>query len=263
MTDMSFETSKTSALSVRELGVRYGALVALKNVSWDIYPGTILGIIGPNGAGKSSCYDAITAMTQRSGSVSLFGADVTGVPPYMLASMGLKRAFQQNAFFHHLTVIENFVAMLGSSAQSSLAESVLNPLRSHRKRLEAERLAKRQLVRFGIPETYHAMYPRDVPYGVQRMLSIALAYGEGAKVLLLDEPAAGLGGPDMKRLITLLQELRSEGAAVIVIEHHMELIMTIADHVCVLDLGAQLAFGSPEEIQGDTRVLDAYLGRAD
>jgi len=260
-TAMNAATQRQAALRVEELGVRYGALVALDGVSWDVHPGELLGIIGPNGAGKSSCYDAVTAMVSRSGRVALRGRDVTDVPPYGLADLGLKRAFQQNAFFDDLSVLDNMIAVLGKRAHASLAGAAFNPMGAARRRAEAVDYAARQLARFGVPVVYHALSPKEVPYGVQRMLSIALAYGNGAKVLLLDEPAAGLGGDDMARLIELLGELKREGVALVVIEHHMDLIMAVADHIVVLDLGRQLAYGTPPQIQKDPRVLEAYLGK--
>jgi branched-chain amino acid transport system ATP-binding protein len=251
----------TPALRVEQLGVRYGALVALEGVSWDVHPGELLGIIGPNGAGKSSCYEAVTAMVRRDGRVFLAGEDVSGVPPHGLAGRGLKRAFQQNAFFDDLTVLDNMVAVLGSRAHAGLLASVCAPRAAARRRGEAARFAAAQLVRFGVPAAYHELKPKEIPYGVQRMLSIALAFGDGARVLMLDEPAAGLGGEDMAALVGLLAGLKKEGVALVVIEHHMDLIMAVADRICVLDLGRQLALGAPSQNRHDARVLEAYLGK--
>jgi branched-chain amino acid transport system ATP-binding protein len=249
-------------LRVEGLGVRYGALVALEDVSWEVHAGEILGIIGPNGAGKSSCYDATTHMTRRSGRVWLGGRDVTGEPPFGLAALGLKRAFQQNAFFATLSVLDNMVAVLAREAGTGLLPSLLLPWREAARRRALEREAANLLERFGVPRAMHALRPGNIPYGSQRMLSIALAFGHGARVLMLDEPAAGLGGVDMARLAELLRGLRAQGVGVVVIEHHMDLIMSVADRIVVLEQGRCLATGTPQQIQKDPRVLEAYLGQA-
>jgi branched-chain amino acid transport system ATP-binding protein len=250
------------ALRVKGLGVRYGALVALDDVSWEVRPGEILGIIGPNGAGKSSCYDAATNMTARTGRVWLGGREVTALPAHRLAARGLKRAFQQNAFFASLSVLDNLVAVLARDAGTGLLPSLLLPWREAGRRRTLEAEAAELLQRFGVPREMHVLRPGNIPYGSQRMLSIALAFGRGARVLMLDEPAAGLGGADMARLIEVLRGLRAEGIAMVVIEHHMDLIMSVADRIVVLDQGRQLATGTPQEIQRDQRVLEAYLGQA-
>jgi branched-chain amino acid transport system ATP-binding protein len=200
-------------------------------------------------------------MVRRQGHVFLAGEDVTDVPAHGLAGRGLKRAFQQNAFFDDLTVLDNMLAVLGARAHAGLLQSVFAPGAAARRRGEARRFAGQQLERFGVPVDYHGRKPKEIPYGVQRMLSIALAFGEGARVLMLDEPAAGLGGEDMARLVSLLAALKKEGVALVVIEHHMDLIMAVADRICVLDLGRQLALGVPSQVQHDERVLEAYLGK--
>lgn len=248
----------TAALRVDSLAVRYGALVALEDVSWEVSAGELLGIIGPNGAGKSSCYDAVSALVPRGGSVHLRGCNISAVPAHGLARLGIKRAFQQNAFFDQLSVRDNMVAALGGTA--GLGACILRPLTAGRQAQALRDQAAERLERFGLPADSHALKPHEISYGMQRMLSIALAYGAGADVLLLDEPAAGLGGADMAALTSLLRSLKAEGVAVVVIEHHMDLIMSVADRICVLNLGKTLACGTPAEIQRDPRVLQAYLG---
>jgi branched-chain amino acid transport system ATP-binding protein len=249
-------------LRVEGLTVRYGALTALNDMSWQVEAGEILGIIGPNGAGKSSCFAAVTNAVRRQGHVHLAGRDVTGVPTYELARLGLRRTFQQNAFFGELTLLENAMAAMLLQHSTSLGRSIAMPWREAATRHEAERAAAALLTSFGIAASDHGKHPGDIAYGTQRLLSVVLAYGAGAQALLIDEPAAGTGGPDMKRLADLLVDLRRRGVAVVVIEHHMDLIMAIADRIVVIDQGCKLAEGLPAEIQRNEAVLEAYLGRA-
>ncbi|MGM0585791.1 MAG: ABC transporter ATP-binding protein [Pseudomonadota bacterium] len=261
--DAAVATEAAPALRVEGLRVAFGALVALDDVSWEVRPGEILGIIGPNGAGKSTCYNAATHLVRREGRVFLEGEDVTGVPAHRLAARGLRRAFQQNAFFGDLTVLDNMVAVLQDEHGAGLARAVFRPFATRRAAAAAREAAARALTRMGVPAQYHASYPGEVPYGIQRMLSIALANGSGARILMLDEPAAGLGGADMARLVELLRSLRKAGMALVVIEHHMDLIMSVTDRIVVLDQGRMIASGPPEEIRRDPHVLEAYLGRSE
>jgi branched-chain amino acid transport system ATP-binding protein len=249
-------------LRAENLTVRYGALTALSGMSWQVSGGEILGIIGPNGAGKSSCFAAVTHAVPRDGRVWLGDEEVTGLPTYRLARLGLRRTFQQNAFFGELTLLENAMAAMLREHSTSLAHSIALPWQESRTRAHAEAAAAELLSSFGIARTDHGKRPGDIAYGTQRLLSIVLAYGAGAKALLIDEPAAGTGGADMQRLADLLVNLRKRGVAVVVIEHHMDLIMTIADRIVVIDQGRKLAEGTPAEIQRNEAVLEAYLGRA-
>jgi branched-chain amino acid transport system ATP-binding protein len=248
-------------LRVESLTVRYGALTALRDMSWEVASGEILGIIGPNGAGKSSCFAAVTNSVPHSGEVWLKGERVTEVPTHALARRGLRRTFQQNAFFGELTVLENAQSALLDAHSTGLAAALFAPWREIATRRRAEAAAAALLDAFGIPAAYHGALPGDIPYGVQRLLSVVLAYGSGAEAVLLDEPAAGVGGNDMRQLAQLLVELRRRGTAIVVIEHHMDLIMSVADRIVVIDQGRLLATGTPAEIQRDPAVREAYLGR--
>jgi branched-chain amino acid transport system ATP-binding protein len=228
-------------LAVAGLTVRYGALTALSDMSWHVAAGEILGIIGPNGAGKSSCFAAVTHAVHRQGDVWLAGEKVTALPTYEL---------------------ENAMAAMLREHSTSLPSAIALPWREIAARRRAETAAAALLSSFGISRLDHGKRPGDIAYGTQRLLSVVLAYGAGARALLIDEPAAGTGGADMKRLADLLVGLRRRGVAVVVIEHHMDLIMAIADRIVVIDQGRKLAEGSPAVVQRNEAVLEAYLGRA-
>jgi branched-chain amino acid transport system ATP-binding protein len=249
------------SLQVSDITVRYGALVALSDLNWTVSAGEILGIIGPNGAGKSSCFAAVTNCLTYTGTVLLDGENVSQRPTNELALLGLRRTFQQNSFFGDLTVLQNAKAALVTVYGTPLHEAVLMPWRVEKRARQAEEAARTLLKEFGIGAEYHDKLPSAIPYGVQRLLSIALAYAKGARVLLIDEPAAGVGGDDMKHLAELLVRLKERGLALVVIEHHMDLIMSVADRLVVIDAGKHLAEGPPASIKSDPRVIEAYLGR--
>jgi branched-chain amino acid transport system ATP-binding protein len=249
-------------LRVENITVSYGALIALQDLNWSVLPGEILGIIGPNGAGKSSCFAAVTNSVPHSGKVYLQGEDVSTLTTDILALRGLRRTFQQNSFFGKLSVLQNAVAAILAEHSTGLTASIVMPWREARTRQRAESTAGALLESFGIGPEYHGRRPTEIPYGIQRLLSVVLAYGLGTQAVLLDEPAAGMGGEDMKHLAQLLLDIKARGAAVVLIEHHMDLIMNVADRIIVIDQGHFLAEGTPAAIQQNGSVLDAYLGQA-
>ncbi len=250
------------AFAADRLSVRFGGFHALREVSWSVRRGQILGIIGPNGAGKSTCFLAATNMVTHNGRLMLDGIDVTALPAHHLPRRGLRRTFQQNAFFDGMSVLENMMGALVEHRPSSLAGSVFLPWRERRVRRTIEAEADAHLQRYHVPRALHRHLPGELSYGTQRMLSIALAAAPGARVVLLDEPAAGLGGPDMLALRDVLMRMRAEGLAIALIEHHMDLVMRLADEIVVFDLGQVIAHGTPAQIQSDRRVIAAYLGQA-
>lgn len=250
-----------TALKVDGLTVRYGSLTALSDVSMAVEDGEILGIIGPNGAGKSSSFAGITNAVKRTGSVELYGDNVDRYPTQTLARKGLRRTFQQNSFFSGFTVLENAMAAFQVELGSSLLASITTPWAEARQRHRCRADARSLLKDFGIDTRYHDRFPDDLPHGLQRSLSIVLSYGAGARVLLVDEPAAGVGGDDMQALADLLRRLRDQGLAIVLIEHHMDLVMGVVDRLLVIDRGNSIAYGDPSEVQKNPDVLAAYLGR--
>ncbi|MFC5745610.1 ABC transporter permease subunit [Actinomadura rugatobispora] len=249
---------RAAGLRVEGLSVRFGEVRAVDGLSLAVAPGEILGLIGPNGAGKTTAIDAVTGLVPAAGRVMLGGKVLSGLPPHRRAGSGLGRSFQGIELFEDLTVGEN--VMVGHEGRR-LGGLLLDLLRPARGRLSPAGRAAVEL--FGLGEC-SGDKPGEVSFGLRRLAGIARAVSGAPSVLLLDEPAAGLGPGEVQELITLLRRLARDGnMAIILVEHHMEMVMAVCDRVHVMNLGRTLAVGTPEEIERDPAVRAAYLGDAD
>ena len=252
--------SDAPILAVAHLAKRFGGLVAVNDLSFAVTKGEIVGLIGPNGAGKSTSFNLITGVASPSaGSVHLFGQPITGLSPRAIAGHGVARSFQHVKLVPGMSVIENVAIGAHLRGQAGPFAAICRRDRAEEARIFAE--AARQLDRVGLAGL--ADRPADsLALGQQRVVEIARALCLDPVLLLLDEPAAGLRHAEKAQLAALLRRLRSEGVAILLVEHDMEFVMGLVDRLVVMDFGTKLAEGSAEQIRRDPAVIEAYLGAA-
>ncbi|WP_018352409.1 ABC transporter ATP-binding protein [Longispora albida] len=252
-----------SLLSVRDLRLSFGGLTVVNGVSFDLEPAEILAVIGPNGAGKTSAFNCVTGVYRpQRGSVTVDGRPITGLPPSRIAGLGLARTFQNLRLFPAMSAEDNVRAGLHRATRQALWDVLLHTPRYRRSERESLEQARHWLDVAGY-EGDPGQPAGTLPYGEQRRVELARALAAGPRVLLLDEPAAGLNHAERSGLVRLIREVRSTGVAVLMIEHDMGLVLELADRVAVLDRGRKIADGPPDEIRTDQAVIDAYLGDAD
>jgi branched-chain amino acid transport system ATP-binding protein len=244
-------------LEVEKLRVLYGSVVAVDDFSFGVRQGSVTGLIGPNGAGKTTVVDALTGYTPAAGGrVRLAGRDITGMRPHRLARIGLVRTFQSVELFDDLTVEENVqVASYAPGVLQTLV-GLVTPDRSGADERVQWALSVTDL------EAVAARYPRELSHGQRKLVGVARSLAAGPKLLLLDEPAAGLDTDETTVLGQKLRSLPDHGLTVLLIDHDMSLVLSVCDQVMVLDFGHEIAQGTPAEIRTNRAVIDAYLGQS-
>ena len=238
----------------------FGGVTALNNVSFPIHADQITGVIGPNGAGKTTLFNIVTGIYQQtSGQVIFEGSDISGIPVERLAAKGMVRTFQNIELFGQMTVLENVMVGLHSKSKSGLfACSFKAPWAIKEERRIREEA--HEWLRFVGIEQLADVQAANLPFGKGRMLEIARAMACKPRMILMDEPAAGLNSQETVGLAELIRKIRDLGVTVVLVEHDMELVMDICDRIVVLNLGQKLAEGTPREIQDNPEVIAAYLG---
>jgi branched-chain amino acid transport system ATP-binding protein len=239
----------------------FGGVKALQGVNLEIRPGEVLGVIGPNGAGKTTLFNVLTGFSRPTrGRVLFDGHDVTGKPVYRVCQKGIGRTFQNIRLFGQMTVIDNVVVGMHNRVHTHLLGIALKLPSTVRKEREAYDKAGRILEYLGLDDVAWEL-AANLPYGRQRKVEIARALASEPKLILLDEPSAGMNPQEAAELMTLISGIRKMGPTVVVIEHNMQVVMGISDRVAVLDFGTKISEGSPDQVRSDNRVIEAYLGR--
>jgi len=250
-------------LEVNGLTKRFGGVTAVEDVSFGVEEGSIFALIGPNGAGKTTVFNLITAVLKPDcGTISFAGRRLDGLKPYEIAAAGVTRTFQNLQLFGGMTVLENVMTGAHLTGRSGFIKSMFRRpgVTAEDKVIKKEAMAL--LGEVGL-KNVAGLPAAMLPFGRQRLLEIARALASGPRLLLLDEPAAGLNSAETKELAAYLKKLREKGLTMILVEHDMETVMEVADRILVLNFGLQISEGTPPEIQADPEVIKAYLGEDD
>lgn len=250
-----------SLLQLDKVSVAFAGLKALTDVSFTLEAGQIAAVIGPNGAGKSTLFNAITGYVKPSaGTVKFMGRDLAGMQPHRVSALGMRRTFQNGGAFGAMTVLENVLTGLSQQTGGSVLGIIFGFPGARRAELAAVQQARELMALMGLSD-YADRVTSDLSSGQQRIVEITRALAARTQLLLLDEPAVGLSGTERDHLVSILRKLASEGIAVLLVEHTIDMVMAVSEKVIVLNYGGVIADGSPAEIREHPAVLEAYLGQ--